>query len=97
MSNSNANFNNKYITDMWNDIIKFLTIIIIVHLLLCVTDDYDALFDEKTLKIFLYVTLGVVIYYLIIKKFTDKCLTAKKQKTNKKQNKRQIKDKIKDK
>lgn len=83
MSNSNDNLNNKYMGDMWGDIMKFLTIIIIVHLLLCVTDDYDALFDEKTLKIILYVTLGVVVYHFIIKKFTDKCLEVKKHKVSK--------------
>ena len=61
-------------TVMWDDIIKFLTVVIIVHLLLCITDDYDTLFDEKALKVFLYITLGVIIYHLVVKKFTDKCL-----------------------
>lgn len=74
----------KDMTSMWNDIIKILTIAVIIHILLCLTDDYGDLFDEKTLKIFLYLTLGIVIYYLIIKRFTDNCLENQNNKKPKK-------------
>lgn len=57
---------------MWNDIIKFLTMAIIIHLLLYIVDDYGELFSELTLKIFLYITISLVIYYLIINKITEK-------------------------
>ncbi len=75
MSNLNINVDKKNMTTMWDDIIKFLTVAIVIHLLLCITDDYDAVFDEKALKVFLYITLGVITYHLVVKKFTDKCLT----------------------
>lgn len=57
---------------MWNDIIKFLTMAIIIHLLLYIVDDYGELFSELTLKIFLYITISLVVYYLIIRKITEK-------------------------
>jgi len=57
---------------MWNDIIKFLTMAIIIHLLLYIVDDYGELFSEFTLKIFLYITISLVVYYLIIRKIAEK-------------------------
>ena len=57
---------------MWSDITKFLTIAIILHLLLYIVDDYGELFSEFTLKIFLYLTIGLIIYHLIIKGILDK-------------------------
>ncbi|ARF11312.1 hypothetical protein Klosneuvirus_1_169 [Klosneuvirus KNV1] len=57
---------------MWNDIIKFLTMAIIIHLLLYIVDDYGELFSELTLKIFLYITISLVVYYLIIRKIAEK-------------------------
>lgn len=69
--------------NMWDDILKFLTIVIIIHLLLYSVDDQGELFDENTLKKFLYLTIGVIIYHLIIKKIiTDKLFTQTSKKNN---------------
>jgi hypothetical protein len=62
---------------MWIDITKFLTIAVIVHLLLYSVDEYGDLFDEAALKLFLYITFGLVIYHLIIRKLVDKYIIHK--------------------
>ncbi len=64
--------------DMFNDIIKVLSIAFIIHLLLFAVDDYDDLLSEFSLKIFLYLTLAVLLYHLIIKKITNKYLKKKR-------------------
>lgn len=66
-------------TNMWNDIIKFLTIAIIVHLLMYSVDNYGNLFDEDILKILLYITIGILVYYLIVKKMSNKLFLHNKQ------------------
>ena len=66
------NLNKKDTINMWSDITKFLTIAVIMHLLLYIVDDYGDLFSEFTLKIFLYLTIGLIVYYLIIKNILDK-------------------------
>lgn len=71
--NTNNNTNNE-IKMMWHDIIKFLIIIIIVHVLAYVIDDYGELFGVIPLKIMLYTVIGVVIYYMIIKRKVDERL-----------------------
>ena len=54
--------------DMTNDILRALSQAIIVHLLSYSIDDEGSLFDEKTLKKFLYITLSMIIFNLIIKR-----------------------------
>jgi len=54
---------------MTTDLVKFLTLIIVVHLLSYAIDNDDQLFSEKILKKLLYVTLGIIIYNLIVKKW----------------------------
>jgi len=49
-------------------IIYVLTIVITVHLLRYSIDNVGELFDEKILKYSLYVTVGIIIYNLFIKK-----------------------------
>lgn len=66
------NLSKKDSINMWSDITKFLTIAIIMHLLLYIVDDYGELFSEFTLKLFLYLTIGLIIYHLIIKEILDK-------------------------
>lgn len=68
---------------MWNDIIKFLTMAIIIHLLLYIVDDYGELFSELTLKIFLYITISLVVYYLVIRKLTEKYFLNETDENNK--------------
>lgn len=64
-------------TRMWLDITKFLTVAVVMHLLLYSIDGYGELFDETALKIFLYLTIGLIIYYLIIRKLVDKYILFK--------------------
>lgn len=59
---------------MWNDIVKFITIIVIVHLLFYCVDDYGGFFNESILKILLYTTIAIIIYYLIVTKLVNKYL-----------------------
>lgn len=59
---------------MWNDIIRFITVAVIVHLLFYTVDDYGKFFNESVLKILLYSTIGFIIYHLIITKLVDKYL-----------------------
>lgn len=63
--------NKKEATEMFEDIVKFLTIVVIIHLLLFAVDDYGDLLSEFSLKIFLYVTLSLVIYHLIFRKILN--------------------------
>lgn len=78
---------------MWDDVLRFLTIAVVIHLLIFSVDNQGNLFDEDSLKKFLYLTIGVVIYHLIIKKLikNKEICTKKKKKT------KNIKKKIKNK
>nr|QBK88844.1 MAG: hypothetical protein LCMiAC01_05260 [Mimivirus LCMiAC01] len=49
-------------------IIYILTIFITVHVLRYSIDNVGELFDEKILKYSLYITVGIIIYNLLIKK-----------------------------
>lgn len=73
----NLKLNKKEVTDLFDDIIKFLSLAIIIHILLFAIDDYGDLFSEFALKIFLYITIAIVIYHLIIKKIANKLLRNK--------------------
>ncbi len=59
---------------MWNDIIRFITVAVVIHLLFYTVDDYGKFFNESVLKILLYTTIGFIIYHLIITKLVDKYL-----------------------
>jgi hypothetical protein len=90
--------NKEEVSNMWNDVIKFLSIGIIIHLLLYAVDDYCDLFSEMTLKLLLYLTLGLIIYHSIIKKMIDKHIINKEsykpilgKKINKKKNTKKMK------
>lgn len=56
------------INSMMDDIVKFITIIIVVHLLSFLVDKEGGFFDEKTLKLLLYVTIALCIHHIVIKK-----------------------------
>ena len=53
---------------MWDDIMKFLTVAVIVHMLSYAVDNEGELFDERALKMFLYIVIGVVVYNLVIRR-----------------------------
>lgn len=64
---------------MWNDIIKFITVIVIVHLLFYCVDDYGGFMNESILKILLYTTISIIIYYLVITKLINRYLFTNQQ------------------
>lgn len=64
---------------MWNDIIKFITVIVIVHLLFYCVDDYGGFMNESILKILLYTTISIIIYYLVITKLINRYLFTSQQ------------------
>ena len=57
------------VNEMWLDILKFLTIAITIHILLYAVDNHTELFDEFSLRIFLYIIISLIVYHLIVKKF----------------------------
>lgn len=59
---------------MWSDIIRFITVAVIIHLLFYVVDDYGNFMNESILKILLYTTLGLLVYHLIINKLINRYL-----------------------
>ena len=70
---------------MWSDIIRFITVATIIHLLFYVVDDYGNFMNESILKILLYTTLGFLVYHLIINKLINRYLFPEVQvNTNKK-------------
>jgi len=72
--NLSINLNKVEVGQMWTDITKFLSVVITIHILLYIVDDYGELFNETILKLLLYLVLGLVVYHLIVKKFVDKQL-----------------------
>ena len=59
---------------MWNDIVKFLTVAVVIHILFYIVDDYGNFFNEAVLKVFLYITLGFLTYHLVVNKLIQKYL-----------------------
>lgn len=51
---------------MINDILKILTVIIIYNLMICIIDNEGDFLDENTLKLMLYITVGMIIYYVVV-------------------------------
>ena len=55
------------------EIVRFLSHITILHVLNCLIDKKDELFDVNYLKVMLFTALAIVIYHITIKKlFQDK-------------------------
>jgi hypothetical protein len=61
-----ASLTKKETNQMWMDILKFLTIAFTVHFLSYAIDDSTTFLEEHTIKLFIYITLGVIIYYTAI-------------------------------
>ena len=67
-----TNINNpNNIGELWNDIGKVLTVIIIFNLLSYIVDDYD-IFNESMLKSILYIIVGLILYHLYFSTFIIK-------------------------
>lgn len=58
--------------NLWEDIVKYISIILIIHFLLYAVDERVQLFDEFIVKLLIYVTIGLITYHMIIKKFMTK-------------------------
>lgn len=67
----------KEVSDMVDDIAKFLTVAFVIHILLFAVDDNDDLLSEFALKIFLYIAIALFVYHLIVKKITNKMFIKK--------------------
>lgn len=46
MVNLSINLNKEEVAMMWSDIIKFLTVAVVIHLLYYIVDDYGELFGK---------------------------------------------------
>jgi len=68
MINLYLNISKQDITKLILDITKYTTIIVTIHLLLYSIDNEGELFNEKILKIILYMAIGIIIYNLLIKR-----------------------------
>jgi hypothetical protein len=68
---------------MWNDIVKFLVVAVVIHILFYTVDDYGGFLNEAVLKVFLYITLGLLTYHLIVNKLIEKYLLPTKKQTTK--------------
>lgn len=55
------------VADMFNDNVRFLSHIIILHVLSCFVDGKEQFFELSLLKSLLYTTISVIIYHLLIK------------------------------
>lgn len=62
---------------MFGEILKVIFIITIVHLLFYIIDGKQ-LFDEFFLKLIMYLIIGYILYYLIVKKIFDRLSKNKK-------------------
>ena len=69
MVSSYLNISKDNMSLLWKDILKFLTIILIVNILLYFVDSQGDLLDEQTLKLMLYVALALIFYHVFIVRF----------------------------
>lgn len=68
-----------------DNVLKVLTLVVIVHLLSYAIDGDENLFSEKMIRRFLYVVIAMVIYTLIIRPvFIPREIEEKVEKKNKK-------------
>lgn len=73
------NMNTRYLI---YDITRILTILIIIHILTYFIDGHIDFFDEKTLKLLLFTSLGICVYHFIIKNIINKQILDKPQHNN---------------
>lgn len=58
--------------NMLNDIVKMITMILVVHFLSYSIDNQGTFLDIKIVKLLLYVTISMVIFNLVIKRVINK-------------------------
>jgi len=61
------------------EITQFITVYVVFHLLTYTIDNTGKLFDEKTLKTLVYIVIGIIIYYIIIKRIVLQILLKKNE------------------
>ena len=55
-------------TNMWDDIVKYLTIAVTFHILSYCVDDQGEFLDERAIKFIIYIAIGVIMYYVVVNK-----------------------------
>ena len=56
------------LVDIISEIIRYLSHITLLHVLNCLIDSKDELFDINYLKIMLFTTIAIITYHIIINK-----------------------------
>ena len=74
----------KNVVSMTEDVVKVLTIAIIYHLFVFSIDNGPSLLEESTLKGFIYLIVGVIVFHVIIKPYLKIDFKNKKKHKNKK-------------
>lgn len=59
-------------SEIIEDLVKAIVIIMVVNCLLVMVDNIGELLDGNTLRALLYVSVGISIYHLIVKKYLFK-------------------------
>ena len=57
--------------DLFNDLIRFLIIQISIQFMLSISDDSYSFFTFEFLTLLLFITIGVLAYWLIFRKFVS--------------------------
>lgn len=66
MKNSELYLSKTEVSSLVNDTLKILTMIVVYNILTYAIDNNSELFDENTLKLMLYLTIGIIIYHVVI-------------------------------
>ena len=67
MSQNNISSNN-FATDILDDITKYFTFILTIHILECFSNDNIIFLNDNILQTMLFLLIGIIIYHLVIKK-----------------------------
>lgn len=67
------------LVDMIGEIIRYLSHITLLHLLSCLIDNKEKLFETTYLKIMLFTALAIIFYHILLKKLFQQ--KVKKMKT----------------
>jgi len=74
MSDININISKHTITKTMIDIISVLFIIICFHFFRYFIDNEGELVDYKVIKYMLYITMAIILYHIIVKRYIHKFL-----------------------
>lgn len=69
MFNFHLDISKNEVINITQDIVKWITIYIVIHFLTYAIDNEGDLLNEKVLKKLLYITIAMIIYNLTTKRF----------------------------